>query len=196
VAGARRKAAVDREAGVEIGYEAGLAGNAGFVSQGPARMEPMQPGDWIALAALLIAVLVGIAQYRLQKTTARSQTELQERLGTIEEERRSEELTRRTQALIVCSKRKEPTSSGHLATWLVFTNDGQAAALDVWFEREPLENIIAGNQGDTYPRLAPGQEWKILATPSMNDPERVTFRYGWSDDAGSHEEEIIYSVFG
>ena len=42
---------------------------------------------------------------------------------------------------------------------------------------------------------ARGQEWKILADPTMGDPDRITFRCGWTDDLGEHEEEMIYIVF-
>jgi type II secretory pathway pseudopilin PulG len=155
----------------------------------------MQPGDWIALAALVIAILVGVAQYRLQKATARTQNQLQERLAAIEEQKRSEELASRSAALIVCEKRQDATSSGRLATWIVFRNDGQAVALDVWFEREPLAPLITSDEESHYPGLAPGQEWKILADPNMGDPERIIFRYGWTDDFGQHDEEMVYSVF-
>lgn len=155
----------------------------------------VEAGDWIALAALVIAIAVGVVQYRLQKVTATTQNQIQERLAAIEEERRSEEITRRSVALIVCEKRKEPTASGRLATWIVFTNLGQAVARDIWFERGPLEPLITSGEEDHYPRLAPGQEWKILADPTMGDPERIIFRYGWTDDFGEHEEETVYSVF-
>lgn len=157
--------------------------------------EGVQPGDWIALAALVIAVLVGVAQYRLQKATADAQRQLQERLAAMEEERRSEEVANRSTAVVVCEKRKEPTSKGRLATWIVFRNIGQAAARDVWFEREPLAGLITGDENADYPRMAPGQEWKILADPTMGDPERITFQYGWTDDAGDHQEEVVHSVF-
>lgn len=155
----------------------------------------MDASDWIALTALILATGVGIAHYRLQKKTSYAQNLLQERLAAIEEQRRSEELATRSTALIVCEKRKEATSSGRLATWLVFRNAGQATAINIWFEREPLASIITGDEDDRYPRLLPGQEWKILADPTMGDPERVTFRYGWTDDGGQHEEEFVYSVF-
>lgn len=155
----------------------------------------MTSGDWIAIAALLVAISVAIAQYRLQSKTAGQQQQLQERLAAIEEDRRSEELATRTTALVICEKQRTSTSSGRLATMLVFKNVGQAVALDVWFDREPLATIITGDEDGTYPRLAPGQEWRILADPTMGDPERVTFRYGWTDDGGEHEEEFVYSVF-
>jgi hypothetical protein len=155
----------------------------------------MDSSNWIALAALVLATGVGIAHYRLQKTTSSAQNLIQERLAAIEEERRSEELASRTTALVICEKQKEMRSSGSNATWLVFRNDGQAVAHDVWFEREPLASIITGNEDARYPRLAPTQEWKILADPNMDDPERVTFRYGWTDDGGGHEEVFVYSVF-
>jgi hypothetical protein len=29
----------------------------------------------------------------------------------------------------------------------------------------------------------------------MGDAERVTFRYGWTDNSGQHEEVFVYSVF-
>jgi hypothetical protein len=29
----------------------------------------------------------------------------------------------------------------------------------------------------------------------MGDPDRITFRCGWTDDLGEHEEEMIYIVF-
>lgn len=155
----------------------------------------MQPGDWIALAALVIAILVGVAQYRLHKATARVQNQLQERLALIEEQKRSEELASRSAALIVSEKRKEATSSGRLATWIVFRNDGQAVAVDVWFERGPLASLLTDGEKDQYPTLAPGQEWKLLADPTMGDPVRIIFRYGWTDDFGQHDQEMVYSVF-
>lgn len=155
----------------------------------------MENGDWIALAALAVALWVGIAHYRLQKTSGKRQQEIQERLAAIEEARRHEELANRSAALIVCEKRKDPTSSGRLATWIVFRNDGSAVARDVWFEREPVARLITSDEEANFPRLAPGQEWKILADPTMDDPPRITFDYGWTDKAGAHTERMVYPVF-
>ncbi len=158
-------------------------------------MRPVENGDWIALAALAVAIWVGIAHYRLQKTSGKRQQEIQERLAAIEEARRHEELASRSAALVVCEKRKDPTSSGRLATWIVFRNDGSAVARDVWFERQPLASLITGDEEDRFPRLMPGQEWMILADPTMGLPDRISFHYGWTDDGGHHEEEMTYSVY-
>lgn len=145
----------------------------------------MQPGDWIALVALAIAIFLA----------ARTQSQLEARLTAIEEQKRSQDLPTHSTALIVCEKRKEAMSSGRLATWIVFRNDGQAVAVDIWFDRYPLAPLLPSDQTDQYPRLAPGQEWKLLAEPTMNDPEQITFRYGWTDDMGTHDEKMVYSVF-
>lgn len=131
---------------------------------------------------------VGIAQYQLHKKTSREQQRLQERLTAIEEQKRSVELASRSAALVVCEKRKEPTSRG-VTTWIVFRNDGQARAparaVDLWFEREPLSSLLTGDEEAHYPRLMPGQEWKVRADPTMGLPDRITFRYGWTDAGGA-----------
>jgi hypothetical protein len=119
----------------------------------------------VAIAALVIAALVGIVQYRLHKHTAKTQNNLQRRLAAIEEDRRSEELASRSAALIVCEEQKEPTSSGRLATWLVFRNAGEAVAREVWFERAPLVSLIPSDEEDRHPGLARVRNGKSSLTP-------------------------------
>jgi hypothetical protein len=155
----------------------------------------MEAGDWIALAALVIAIWVGVAHYRLEKLSGTRQLDIQGRIAAIEEAKRDEELANRAAARVVCEKREEPRSNGTIATLIVFRNDGAAAARDVWFEREPLSSLISGSEDARFPRLMPGQEWKILADPTFGLPDRIAFRFGWSDDAGTHEEDMVYSVY-
>lgn len=155
----------------------------------------MSFSDGVAVAALVVALGVGVAHYLLQKRVAADQHALQSRLAAIEEERRSEELASRSSASVECRKEQQPTASGHVANWLVFQNTGQVEATDVWFEAESLEWLIPSNVSHEHPLLAPGQEWTVLADPNIGDPERAVFRYGWTDARGSHERQFVLDVF-
>lgn len=142
----------------------------------------METSDWIAvgsagiaLLALIVAIVVVVRQHGLSS-----------RMTEIEEARRAEEVDEKQTAVIGISR--EPDEYGF---YVVLTNEGAAVAeaveLSAWSEKE-AERTILDERTVKTPRLYPGDQKNILATPVISQSPPYGYLLTWTDGRGPQEK--------
>lgn len=95
----------------------------------------IEPGDWIAIAALFVFLVLTLMQRRLQRD-----------LVAIEKERHDEEIKRRRLAELSVTLERRPGLPNDNYMRLILNNDGPALARDITFDAEALETVRRSTQ--------------------------------------------------
>lgn len=136
----------------------------------------------LSLLALLVALIVGKAQLKLQS-----------RVADIEVQRRSEEVDARKRAEVTALFGTRD-KGGKKQPCLLLTNGGPAIARNVNFDPSVLAGSLRITEGELpIPQLRPGGEpyafdWAISPERGKNI-FRLTVT--WEDDSGSREDECV-----
>lgn len=119
------------------------------------------------------------------------------RLGTIEEQRRAEELDARTRADLTAAYEATLDSTGRRAHFLVITNQGQARASDISFQ------VVAIGQGnppamhgvDKIESIDPGQHFNIPVAFFTGLADSVRVSLTWTDETGERSADVTVGTF-
>jgi hypothetical protein len=144
----------------------------------------------ISVIALVVAILVGVAQVVLQR-----------RMTSIEESRRQEEITLRLTAEVTA--RIEPYSTGMTnlphAYRFVLENLGPAAAQDVTFEIQPPARAEAPKvltEDHNFPiSLDPHQPYKMHCNVVVGTAPSVDVDLAWKDGTGPRTKTLTLTVY-
>jgi hypothetical protein len=158
-----------------------------------------------ALIALGSLVVAGVA-LRMQMSTsavasdlAERSNALQERIARIEEDRRSEEISRAGQAEVRVSLVRKPDKRGKSREYLVLDNIGEASAIDV-----SLDAIVVrgdGHQPFQYdaslfpiPELKRGSAVETAAILTLGTGMTFDVTVSWSDARGRQTEYQLVTL--
>lgn len=70
---------------------------------------------------------------------------------------------------------------------LVVRNVGSASAHNVEVAVEPPDDLVGGSPQD-FPRIDPGQDWRLIFARSLGSPSRYHWTVRWRDDDGNEHE--------
>ena len=134
----------------------------------------------VSVVALLVAV--GATVY------ARRATRANERVATIEEQRRADELEQRRHADLRVTLKKIDRSD-----YVVVTNAGGGAASNVSIESlDPSKGVTTVVVPVGGP-IGPGETRSLLMTMSLASLVPPPFRIGWTDTSGDHvDDRLLY----
>lgn len=159
-----------------------------------ARPAPPAPGggpsatDWLsvglAAAALVVAVIVGFFQVRLQQQVTR-----------IEQERRDRERLQELSASLMAAW--QPRRDQYAGPELLLSNRGEAAAAAIGIEITSADDdrlapeFESGTGRTTVDRLGPGQERSLPVRDFPGAAGNVTVTLSWTDGRGTHQESVV-----
>jgi hypothetical protein len=148
----------------------------------------VDPSTIISGIAVLIAVIFGIKQIRLQN-----------RVAKIEEDRRREEVELRRRAELTASIQTEKNSRGTTVYILFIRNLGPAAAREVRFditaEGGEAPTPIKDLPKYPIPLIDPGPGFRVALQVMMGTALYIDMTLSWVDDEGRKRKDLHLSVF-
>lgn len=84
--------------------------------------------------------------------------------------------------------RFEVTLTGGRSERLIIRNVGDDQAHSVTLELDPPDDLLGGSPQE-FPRLDPGQEWRLPFARSLASPRRYHWQLTWTQGTGKEEQD-------